>query len=81
MAGYFFYYGHYYAAASIEHLEAAERSHFRGHLAHILLALQEKDGCWWDYPLYDYHQQYGTAFAIMSLLRCKPDGEAVDGSR
>jgi hypothetical protein len=73
VAGYFFYYGHYYAAATIEHLEPAERPHFRGHLAHILLGLQEKDGCWWDYPLYDYHQQYGTALAVMSLVRCKPE--------
>ena len=73
VAGYFFYYGHYYAAAAIEHLEPAERPHFRDHLAHILLHLQEKDGSWWDYPLYDYHQQYGTAFAVMSLVRCKPE--------
>ena len=37
----------------------------------VLLALQEKDGSWWDYPLYDYHQPYGTAFALMSLQRCR----------
>ena len=36
----------------------------------FLLGLQEKDGSWWDYPLYNYHQQYGTAFALMSLKRC-----------
>ena len=40
-------------------------------LAHILLPLQEKDGSWWDFPLYDYHRQYGTAFALMSLGKCK----------
>jgi hypothetical protein len=40
-------------------------------LAHVLLRLQEKDGSWWDFPLYDYHQQYGTAFALMSLARCR----------
>ena len=32
---------------------------------------QEKDGSWWDYPLYDYHQPYGTAFALMTLIRCR----------
>ena len=32
---------------------------------------QEKDGSWWDYPLYDYHQPYGTAFALMTLARCR----------
>lgn len=71
VAGYFFYYGHYYAALCIEQLPAAERPERQDHLAQILLKLQESDGCWWDFPLYDYHQAYGTAFAIMSLQRCR----------
>lgn len=71
VAGYFYYYGHFYAAMCIEQLPAAERPHFQDHLAHILLPLQEKDGSWWDYPLYNYHQQYGTAMAISSLVRCQ----------
>ena len=71
VAGYFYYYGHYYAALCIDELPAAERPYFQDHLAHILLPLQEKDGSWWDYPFYNYHQQYGTAMAIMSLLRCQ----------
>ena len=41
-------------------------------LATLMLDRQEKDGSWWDYPLYDYHQPYGTAFALMSLHRCLP---------
>ncbi|MBN1396180.1 MAG: terpene cyclase/mutase family protein [Pirellulales bacterium] len=69
VAGYFFYYGHYYAALCIDQLPEAERPHFQGHLADILVKLQEKDGSWWDYPLYNYHQQYGTAMALMSLKR------------
>ena len=71
VAGYFYYYGHWYAAQCIELLPAAERAHFQDHLAHILLPLQEKDGSWWDYPFYNYHQQYGTAMAVMSLVRCQ----------
>lgn len=71
VAGYFFYYGHYYAGLCIEQLEPAERPRLQDQLAHVLLRLQEKDGSWWDYPLYDYHQQYGTAFALMSLVRCR----------
>jgi hypothetical protein len=55
--------------------EAVRPSFFQGQLAGILLALQEKDGSFWDYPLYDYHQQYGTAFALMSLERCLPTRE------
>ena len=73
IAGYFYYYGHFYAAMCIEELPLAERPYFQGHLAHILLPLQEKDGSWWDYPLYNYHQQYGTAMAICSLVRCQQE--------
>jgi hypothetical protein len=70
VAGYFYYYGHWYAALCIDELPAAERAHFQDHLAHIILPLQESDGCWWDYPLYNYHRQYGTAMALMTLARC-----------
>ncbi len=73
VAGYFFYYGHYYAGLAVDELPADQRGERQDHLAHILLRLQEKDGSWWDYPLYNYHQQYGTAFAIMSLVRCRHD--------
>ena len=71
VAGYFFYYGHYYAGRCIDILPAEKRPPLEDHLAQILLPLQEPDGSWWDFPLYDYHQQYGTAFALMSLGRCK----------
>ena len=71
VAGYFYYYGHFYAACCIEQFPPNERPYFQGHLAHLLIPLQEKDGSWWDYPFYDYHQQYGTALAVMSLVRCR----------
>ena len=71
VAGYFFYYGHYYAALVIDELPENERAAMHQQLAHRLRRLQEKDGSWWDYPLYNYHQQYGTAFALMSLHRCR----------
>jgi hypothetical protein len=71
VAGYFFYYGHYYAALCIEQLPPAERAPYQQQLAAVLLRLQERDGSWWDFPMYDYHQQYGTAFALMSLVRCR----------
>ena len=74
VAGYFFYYGHYYAGRCIELLPADERAPFQDQLAHVLVPLQEKDGSWWDYMMYDYHQQYGTAFALMSLARCRRAG-------
>jgi hypothetical protein len=37
------------------------------------MPLQEKDGSWWDYPLYDYHQTWGTAMAVSALVRCQHD--------
>jgi hypothetical protein len=71
VAGYFFYYGHYYAALCVEQLPPRERPFYQGHLANLLLPLQEQDGSWWDFPLYNYHQAYGTAFALMTLKRCE----------
>jgi hypothetical protein len=43
-------------------LEPASSTHCKGY---------EKDGSWWDYPLYDYHQQSGSALVLMSLKRCR----------
>jgi hypothetical protein len=74
VAGYFYYYGHWYAAQCIEQLPDAERAYYKDRLAQIILPLQESDGCWWDYPFYNYHQQYGTAMAVMTLLGCEKSG-------
>jgi len=71
VAGYFFYYGHYYAALVIEHLGPEKAGRLKGPLAGIITSLQEKDGSWFDFPFYDYHQPYGTAFALMTLARCR----------
>jgi hypothetical protein len=81
VAGYFFYYGHYYAALCIELLPESERAPYQDHLAQVLIRIQERDGSWWDFPLYDYHQQYGTAFALMSLHRCQRSDAKVASAR
>jgi hypothetical protein len=78
VAAYFYYYGYYHASLCIEQLPADERSRHLDQLAHTLLPRQEKDGSWWDFPLYDYHQPYGTAFALMSLYRCRDRKSAAD---
>jgi hypothetical protein len=70
VAGYFFYFGHYYAGLEIGQLPPEDRPFYQDHLATVLLRLQGKDGTWWDYPLYNYHRQYGTAFALMTLKCC-----------
>jgi hypothetical protein len=71
VAGYFYYYGHYYATLCVHQLPISQRPFYQDHLARILLGHQERDGSWWDYPLYNYHQQYGTAFALLSLEHCR----------
>ncbi|MBP90767.1 MAG: hypothetical protein CMJ64_29330 [Planctomycetaceae bacterium] len=71
VAGYFYYFGHFYASLSLEQLPESEQGPYKPLLAKLMLDRQEKNGSWWDYPLYNYHQQYGTAFALMTLQRCK----------
>ncbi|MEM1441934.1 MAG: hypothetical protein AAGF67_06300 [Verrucomicrobiota bacterium] len=75
VAGYFFYYGHYYAAMCAELLPEETGDKHREMLTSILLGLQEEDGSWWDFPFYSYHQPYGTAFAVMTLARCRLENE------
>ncbi len=81
VAGYFFYFGHYYAGLLIHQLPSPDRPFYQDHLATLLLRLQSKDGSWWDYVLYNYHQQYGTAFALMTLKCCRRNGASVPSSR
>jgi hypothetical protein len=71
VAGYFFYFGHYYAARVVAELPASAQPRHQAALARIMLDVQDADGSWWDYPLYDYHQQYGTGYALMTLHRCR----------
>jgi hypothetical protein len=40
-------------------------------LADVVVPHQEADGSWWDYAMWGYHKPYGTAFAVMTLLRCE----------
>lgn len=70
-AGYFFYYGYFYASLSIETLDKDKQARHASFLAHALLPLQEADGSWWDYPLYNYHKPYGTGYTLYSLSRAR----------
>lgn len=69
ISGYFYYYGHYYASEAFSILKEEDRAGLREPLARLLLEKQEKDGSWWDYPLYDYHQPYGTGYTLTALSR------------
>jgi hypothetical protein len=70
-SGYYFYFDHYYAARLIAQLGPDAKKVYAPQMLQIVLPLQEPDGSWWDYPMWDYHKPYGTAFALMTLLRCK----------
>lgn len=71
-SGYFYYYGVYYASLATEMLPEDRREFFRTHMLALLLKRQEKDGSWWDYPLYDYHKPYGTGYVLASLQFLAP---------
>ena len=70
-SGYYYYFDHYYAARLIDLLGPADRATYGPQMLDVILPHQEPDGSWWDYPMWDYHKPYGTAFAIMTVLRCK----------
>jgi hypothetical protein len=71
ISGYFYYYGIYYFTESVKLLPRGKQAPYAKRLASILLERQEKDGSWWDYPLYSYHQPYGTGYALMALAWCR----------
>ena len=69
-SGYYYYFGHYYAARAIELIDPVDRKARQGRLADFVLPHQEADGSWWDYSMFSYHKPYGTAYALLTLLRC-----------
>lgn len=71
ISGYFYYYGIYYFTESVRLLPPEKQAHYAERLAALILSKQEKDGSWWDYPLYDYHQAYGTGYCLMALAWCR----------
>lgn len=71
VAGYFYYYGHYYAAECLHMLPENEQGPWKQKLSALMISKQEKNGSWWDYPLYDYHYAYGTGYVLAILGRCK----------
>jgi hypothetical protein len=70
-SGYFCFYGYYYASRLIALVPADRRATYRRQIAGHLLGLQEEDGSWWDYQLYQVHKPYGTGYVLMALGRCR----------
>ena len=71
ISGYFYYYGVYYFTVAARNLPKDQQQLLAKGLARIILTRQENDGSWWDYPLYDYQQAYGTGYALMALAWCR----------
>lgn len=66
-SGYYYYFDHYYAACLIAQLPPGQARAMAHQLQEIILPLQEPDGSWWDYAMWDYHKPYGTALALLAL--------------
>ncbi len=73
ISGYFYLYGHAYAARVMESLGKHYVARFSEPLAEAVLVCRQPDGSFWDYPLYSYHKPYGTALALSALTRCRFD--------
>ncbi len=74
-SGYFYFFGHYYAALVISQLPEADQAKYWPQLQREIVKTQEEDGSMWDYPMNSYHRPYGTAFSVMALVPSipKPD--------
>jgi hypothetical protein len=70
VSGYFYLYGHQYAALVLERMPTDDQEAFWPFLVKALLKTRQPDGSFWDYPTYDYHKYYGTGYALIALSRC-----------
>ncbi len=68
-SGYFYLFGHYYAARVIGQLPEDERSEWWPRLQREIMGIQQADGSIWDYDMHRYDKPYGVAFGLMALGR------------
>lgn len=71
ISGYFYLYGHAYAAYVLEKLPVEQQRRFWPLLVDAVDYCREPDGSYWDYPLYSYHKPYGTAYALIVFARAQ----------
>jgi len=69
VSGYFYLYGHAYAAYQLATLPEPDQARLWPALVDAVMYTRQPDGSFWDYPLYSYHKPYGTAFALIALSR------------
>lgn len=70
-SGYYYLYGHWYAAECAALLPDPKRREYLDWLEGVLREIQNPDGSWIDFPLYGYGHPYGTAFAVLTLETCR----------
>jgi len=71
-AGYFYFFGHYYAALAIELLPAAEREPWRRQLRHHVAKTITADGSCNDFPSSSFMTHASTSFAALALVAGLP---------
>jgi hypothetical protein len=76
-SGYYYFFGHYYCARVLEVAPPGERRDLLVRwLAEQMAIDQNRDGSWFDYPLYGYGFAYATGFAMRTLEILEPMLEA-----
>ncbi|MFN0206103.1 MAG: hypothetical protein ACKVS6_07280 [Planctomycetota bacterium] len=67
VAGYFYFFGHYYASRVLTALPEKERAAYIGDLRKHIIKTIEGDGSMWDFYISSHTRAYGTSFGIMTL--------------
>ncbi|MFZ4575806.1 MAG: prenyltransferase/squalene oxidase repeat-containing protein [Phycisphaerales bacterium] len=70
IAPYYFMFAHRYAAMAVELLPSAERAEYRRRINNLLFSVRAEDGTWND-RVFPRTANYGTAFAMLSILEPK----------
>lgn len=68
-SGYFVFFGYYYVALCFDLLPESTLNRHASQLTRDIVSLQEEDGSWWDYPVYNYHKFYGTGYCLFALAK------------
>ena len=66
-SGYFYFFGHYYAAEVIGQLPREQRAKWWPKLQYEILKTQGQDGAMWDFYINTYHKPYAVAYSLLAL--------------
>jgi hypothetical protein len=68
-AAYFYLFGHYYAAQTLQLLPKEKRAKFAPYIQAGFMRCAQENGSMWDFWIADSTKPYGTSFGIMGLER------------